>query len=183
MTPSRMDDTANAQILGKREIVESLDREFARLHLNSCAIIESASGDSLYEIPAPAGLSASNSEPASPSSIGERVLRCTATIEQTFGGITANLWDDPFEWTLPEYLSTPQKVKDHLDEVEAMRQRAFTSFADDACLGKHIATPSGETQPLIELLSETLVSAADYQRQALVALKNLSGISPPGFII
>jgi hypothetical protein len=33
------------------------------------------------------------------------------------------------------------------------------------------------------LLSETLLRAADHQDQALVALKSLSGISPPGFII
>jgi hypothetical protein len=178
-----MDDTTNAQTLGKREIVESLDREFARLHLNSCAIIENTPGDSLYETHAPVGLSAANSEPAPPASVGESVLRCAAAVEQTFGGITANLWDDPFEWTLPEYLSTPQKVKDHLIEVEAMRLRAFGSFADDACLQKHVATPSSETQPLIELLSETLLRAADYQRQALLVLRILSGISPSGFII
>ena len=37
--------------------------------------------------------------------IGSRMRSASAgTIEQTFGGITANLWDDPFEWTLPETL-------------------------------------------------------------------------------
>jgi hypothetical protein len=70
-----------------------------------------------------------------------------------------------------------------LAEVEATRKRGFSSFADDACLLKHIAVPSGETRPLIDLLSETLLRAADHQAQALVALKSLSGISPPGFII
>jgi hypothetical protein len=178
-----MDHKTNAQTFGKREIVENLDREFARLHLNSCAIIENTPVDTLYAVPAPRELSSSDSGSTSLTSVGESVLRCAAAIEQTFGGITANLWDDPFEWTLPEYLSTPQKVKDHLAEVEAMRQRAFTSFADDTCLRKHVALPSGETQALFELLSEALTSAADYQRQALITLKTLSGISPPGFII
>ena len=178
-----MDDKINAQTFGKREIVESLDREFARLHFDSCAIIENTPVDILYAVPAPAGLSSADSDSASPGSVGESVLRCAAAIEQTFGGITANLWDDPFEWTLPEYLSTPQKIKDHLAEVEALRRRAFSSFADDACLLKHVAVPSGETQPLTELLLETLRRAGDYQAQALVALKTLSGISPPGFII
>lgn len=116
-------------------------------------------------------------------SIGESILRCAATIEQTFGGITSNLWDDPFEWTLPEHLSTPGKVKAHLAEVETTRRRAFSSFADDDCLLKHIAMPSGKTQPLIALLLETLVRAVDYQAQALVVLKFLSSISPPRFII
>jgi hypothetical protein len=178
-----MDDNTNAQTFGKREIVESLDREFARLHLNSCAIIENTPVAILYAVTAPAGLSSSESDAASPTSVGESVLRCAAAIEQTFGGITANLWDDPFEWTLPEYLSTPEKVKDHLAEVEALRQRAFSSFADDACLLKHVAMPSGETQPLTDLLLETLRRAGAYQAQALVVLETLSGISPPGFII
>ena len=185
-----MDDKTNAQTLGRREIVESLDREFARLHLNSCAVIESTPVDILYAAPAQAELISLGSARGSPTSeltslpsVGEGVLRCAAAVEQTFGGITANLWDDPFEWTLPEYLSTPAKVNEHLAEVEATRKRAFSSFADDACLLKHVAVPSGETRPLIDLLSETLLRAADLQTQALVALKTLSGISPPGFII
>ena len=116
-------------------------------------------------------------------SIGESILRCAAGVEQTFGGITSNLWDDPFEWTLPEYLTTPDKVRAHLAEVEETRKRAFSSFADDDCLLKHVAMPSGGTQPLIALLLETLVGAVNYQAQALVVLKILSGISPPRFII
>jgi len=111
------------------------------------------------------------------------VLRYAAAIEQTFGGITANLWDDPFEWTLPEHLSTPDKVAEHLAEVDKIRKRAFSSFVDDACLLKHVALPTVETRPLIGLLLETLVRATDYQAQALMALKILSRISPPGFII
>jgi hypothetical protein len=176
-----MDQKTTAQTFGKGEIVESLDREFARLHLNSCAIIKSTPADILYAVPA--RMSTSESESSSSPSVGERVLRCAAAIEQTFGGIAANLWDDPFEWTLPEYLSTPQKVNDHLAEVEAIRLRAFTSLIDDACLFKHVAMPSGETQPLTDLLLETLRRAGDYQAQALGVLKTLSGISPPGFII
>ncbi len=172
----RMDDKTNAQTLGKREIVESLDREFVRLHLRSCAVIESTPGDILYSITTS---KASGSRP----SVAENVLRCAAAIEQTFGGITSNLWDDPFEWTLPEYLSTPAKVIEHLGEVEETRKRAFSSFADDTCLLKQVATPSGKTQPLVELLLETLVRAAQHQGQAVVTLKFLSGISTPGFII
>src|SRR3712207_7579473 len=42
-------------------------------------------------------------------SCGEHVLRSAAAVEQTFGGITVNLWDDPFEWTLPESLPAPSE--------------------------------------------------------------------------
>jgi hypothetical protein len=178
-----MDHNTNAQTLGKRKDIEQLDREFARLHSNSCAILDITPVDILYQAPAGAVSSLSVSPLALHASVGESILRCAGAIEQTFGGITANLWDDPFEWTLPEYLTTPQKIKDHLDEVETIRQRAFSSFADDACLLKHVALPSGQTRPLADLLLETLRRAADHQGQALVALKSLSGISPPGFII
>jgi hypothetical protein len=175
-----MDDETNAQTLGNNEILELLDREFARLHVNVCTVIDHTSIDLLYSLPPQTN---SNSVTSPLPSIGESVLRSAATIEQAFGGITANLWDDPFEWTLPEYLSTPTKVKEHLDEVEATRKRAFSSFPDDSCLLKHIALPSGETRPLIELLLKTLAGAAAYHEQALSALKTLSGTSPPGFII
>jgi hypothetical protein len=143
-------------------------------------VIEHTSIEILYSLPPQTG---SNSAECQLPSIGESVLRSAATIEQAFGGITANLWDDPFEWTLPEYLSTPTKVREHLDEVEATRKRAFSSFPDDSCLLKHIALPSGETRPLIELLVKTLVAAAGHQAQAQFVLKILSGTSPPGFII
>lgn len=175
-----MGDKSNAQALGKQGIVASLDREFSRLHFSACAVIEQTPIDILYVIPAQTSLpSALRQLP----SIGESVLRGAAAIEQTFGGITANLWDDPFEWTLPEYLSTPAKIREHLGEVEATRKHAFASFADDECILKHIAVPSGGTRPLIDLLLETLLNAAGFQTQALVTLKILSGISPPGFII
>jgi hypothetical protein len=174
-----MGDKTNAQTLGKRDIVTSLDREFSRLHHKACALIAATSIDVLYFVPDQTGPSASRQLP----SIGESVLRGAAAIEQTFGGITANLWDDPFEWTLPEYLSTPAKIKEHLGEVEATRKRAFASFADDDCLLKHVAVPSGGTRPLIDLLLETLLNARSFQIQALVVLKILSGITPPGFII
>jgi len=178
-----MDDNRNAQTLGKREIINSLDREFARLHLNSCAIIETTPGDILYTVPAQAKLSSLSASLGSASSVGESILRCAAAIEQTFGGITANLWDDPFEWTLPEHLSTPDRVNQHLAEVEATRRRAFSSFSDDASLLKHVVVPSGESRPLIDLLRETLRRAANHQAHAAVMLKTLSGNRRPGFII
>ncbi|MBC8029679.1 MAG: hypothetical protein H7Z16_06175 [Pyrinomonadaceae bacterium] len=175
-----MDDTTNAQTRGKHVIVDSLDREFARLHLRSRTIIESTPADILY---ASGGENDPESRGNASRSVGESVLRSAAAIEQTFGGITSNLWDDPFEWTLPEYLSTPVKVVDHLEEVEAVRRRAFSSFADDGCLLKRVATPSQDTNPLIGLLLDTLVRASFFQSQAAATLKNLSGISTVGFII
>jgi hypothetical protein len=176
-----MDQKGNAQVLDKRQIVVSLDRDFARLHVNACALITQTSSETLYVAP-----TAENTAAAGPRqlpSIGESVLRGAAAVEQTFGGITANLWDDPFEWTLPEYLSTPDKVIDHLAEVEATRMRAFSSFTDDGCLQKFIAVPSGGTQTLHQLLLETLDAATRCEANAQLALKMLSENGTSGFII
>ena len=146
----------NAQTPGKRPIVESLDRAFARLHLELAELIRKTPADLLY---------AETSSSSSTNSIASAVLRSAGVIEQTFGGITANLWDDPFEWTLPEFLSTPEKLLGYLSEVEATRGRAFLSFADDDCLLQLIATPSG-TRPMVDLLLETLTRAAAYHGAA-----------------
>jgi hypothetical protein len=104
-------------------------------------------------------------------SVGEQILRSAAAMEQTFGGLTANLWDDPFEWTLPETLSTPESIVKHLSEVDSVRQRVFDSIEGDGALGKYVAVPSREPKALVELLIETLVRACDYRGRAVVTLK------------
>ncbi len=164
-----MDGPLSAQALGKRHIVESLDRAFARLHARSCDIVQRTTSEQLYE---PRGEALS---------IGESVLRSAAVVEQTFGGITANLWDDPFEWTLPEHLTTPAKVIEHLGEVEAVRARAFASFTDDSCLTKQIATPAEQSEMLIDLLLDTIRRAAAYQGHT--GGKFVSRSDTSGFII
>ena len=88
----------------------------------------------------------------------ENLVRSAAAIEQMCGGLTANLWDDPFEWTLPETLSNADRVIEYLDEVDLARQRTFDSI-DDAALSKNIAVPSGESRQLIIVLLETLVKS------------------------
>ena len=100
-------------------------------------------------------------------SAGEQILRSAAAIEQTFGGLTANLWDDPFEWTLPETLSTSESIVEYLSEVDSTRRRVFESIDGDGALSKYVAVPSGESKTLIELLLETLVRASEYRGRAL----------------
>ncbi|HEU4834037.1 MAG TPA: hypothetical protein VFS90_06475 [Pyrinomonadaceae bacterium] len=95
----------------------------------------------------------------------ENLVRSAAAIEQMCGGLTANLWDDPFEWTLPETLSNPDRIIEYLSEVDLARERAFGSI-DDAALTKYIAVPSGESQVLISLLLETLVRASELRGRA-----------------
>ena len=97
----------------------------------------------------------------------ENLVRSAAVIEQMCGGLAANLWDDPFEWTLPETLSNADRVIEYLDEVDLARQRTFSSI-DDAALTKLILAPSGESRLLISLLLETLVKASELRGRALL---------------
>jgi hypothetical protein len=169
-----MGDIGDAQAAVDRSIITSLDQQFARLHSRSCSLISATPAELLYK----------SIEVGSGSwpSVGESVLRSVAAVERTFGGIIANLWDDPFEWTLPEQLGTSAKVLEHLAEVETLRARAFASFASDSCLRLQVATPAAH-EPLIQLLLTTLVQATSFQSQAMMAEKALSSITSPGFII
>ena len=97
----------------------------------------------------------------------EKLVRSAAAVEQMCGGLTANLWDDPFEWTLPETLYNPDRVIEYLNEVDLARQRTFSSI-DDAALTKLISVPSGESRLLISLLLETLVKASEFRGRALL---------------
>ena len=139
-----------------REIVNHLDLELASIVSGLKELVNSVPQNLLYQ-----------RTPA--ASIGENILRSAAAIEQVCGGLTANLWDDPFEWTLPENLSTADRIIEYLSEVDMARRRALNSILDDSALSKYISDPSGEPRPLIGLLLETLVTAAEYRGRALSA--------------
>lgn len=104
---------------------------------------------------------------------GEMLLRSAAIVEQTAGGITARLWDDPFEWTLPEKLNTKDLISEYFDEVESIRNRAFGFFSSDADLSRSIPAPE-DFRTLAEIListaiksGEQLASASELLRSAL----------------
>jgi hypothetical protein len=141
------------------KFIQGLDRQFSQLNRDAHKLIEAISPEMLYKQPP----GKSNSLPL--HSGGEHILRGAAIVEQTFGGITTNLWDDPFEWTLPETLTTPEKVAGYLDEVEATRKHGFEYFKSGADLLMEIMAPSGPTQ-LLPLLLDTLTRAAHHQGQA-----------------
>jgi hypothetical protein len=155
------------------QLTASLNEQFTRLHVRSCSLIEIVPAEKLYWQPR-------QSSGAFPVySCGEHLLRSAAAVEQTFGGITTNLWDDPFEWTLPEMLTTPARVAEYLAEVEATRQRGFALFGSDLDLAKEFAHPSGEMQTLSALLLETLVRAAHHQGRAFATFRLFSDARLP----
>ncbi len=149
------------------QLLSSLAAQFAALHARSLALVRRVPADKLYWQP-PLG------RVTPVASLGEHVLRSAACVEQTFGGITANLWDDPFEWTLPETLTTPEHVAAYLGEVEATRQRGFAHIQTDGDLNKELAVPSGEMQTLGALLLDTLVRAVHHQGRAYATFRLFS---------
>ena len=161
-----MDEVVSAQAHPGRTVIESFDTEFERLHARSCRVIETTPAEILY------GDSHGNGGSAS---VGVLVLRSAGVVEQTCGGITSNLWDDPFEWTLPETLSTRARVIEYLAEVKETRRHAFACFTGDGDLLKKIALPSGEMRPLKSLLLDTLGRAREFQDRAVALLATVSG--------
>ena len=159
------------------QIVRGLDEQFARLHGRSLALVRAVPAERLYW--QPAREASARSFPV--YSCGEHLLRSAAAVEQTFGGITVNLWDDPFEWTLPEALPTPAHVAGYLDEAEATRRRAFEALRSDADLAKEIATPAGGMRTLFSLVAETLTRAAHHQGRAYATFRLFSDARVPGF--
>lgn len=137
-----------------KEFISWFDQEFKRLDSSWCELIRELDEEILYS-PATQQLSPS----------AEQILRSARIVEQAFGGITANLWDDPFEWTLPETLITKNKLIAYLEDVRQARNRAFQHFADDRDLLKSIMPPAGRTQ-LMTLLLDTLVRAWHHQLNA-----------------
>src|SRR5678815_3241034 len=101
-------------------ILEAFDRRFIDIDRRSRSLLGKLSTADLYRKPRqiPHSMTA--------FSCGEVLLRSAAAVEQTSGGITTRLWDDPFEWTLPEKLVTPELVLDYMDEVESTRTTAFS---------------------------------------------------------
>jgi hypothetical protein len=142
--------------------IDRLDAQFADLHTRSLDLIARLSSERLYAKP-----------DGSADSFGEQILRSAAVVEQSFGGLTANLWDDPVEWTLPETLNVPAKVLEYLDEVEATRRHAFDSFESDDDLTKEIMTPAGSTQ-LLPFLLDTLRRARHHHQRAVTIYELLN---------
>lgn len=108
-----------------------------------------------------------------PFSFGEFVLRSAAMVEQAFGGITTRLWDDPFEWTLPEKLATKESILGYLAEVDAATQRGFEFLRSDADLDMLIPAPT-ELRPIFSILGDAAGRAEHFQGRAVAIFQLFS---------
>lgn len=155
-------------------IIPMYEAQYVELHAQSLALLREVPRERLYWRP-------EHFEDATQVySVGEYMLKSAGAVEQTFGGLTANLWDDPFEWTLPETIDTKRKFESYLGEVEATRQRGFALFSGDDVLQKEVAMPSGEMQTISSLLLDTLLRAKRYKGQAIATFRLFSDAHIPG---
>ena len=152
-------------------MLSSFERRFSAIHERSVKLIGELSDTDLFRRPR-------DLESMSMFSCGEYVLRSAAAVEQTCGGITTRLWDDPFEWTLPEKLSTRGSVIEYLNEVEDTRKNAFRFFTSDSDLSKQIPAPE-RLRSIFDLMLETLARAEHYQGRAFAIFQMLSDTKLP----
>lgn len=139
-----------------KTFIDIFDRQFSKIHDSSRELITKVPEDRLFLKP---------DDNLAPFSFAEYILRSAGKVEQTFGGITTRLWDDPFEWTLPEELSTTAKILEYFDEVEATRLRGFTYLTSDEDLEKELPAPE-KLKTIFELLLDTLVDSKSFQNDA-----------------
>lgn len=155
-----------------RNVLEALEKQFALIDKRSRALLSELAPSELYRRPDGALSS------IEPFSCGEFIARSAAEVEKTFGGITTRLWDDPYEWTLPEKLSTIDSLRDYLDEVEATRTKGLAFLRQDADLGREIPAPE-VMRPIGELLIDTAARAAHFQGRAFLIFQIVTGRKPP----
>ena len=147
--------------------VEAFDRQFAAIHRRSSEMIGNLPQENLYRQPR----EIKKDFPV--NSCGEYILRSAGKIEQTFGGLTVKLWDDPFEWTLPEALSTNELILEYLREVEETRKRGFALFTSDEDLKRQTPAPE-KLKTIFALLLETIARAENLQGRATAIFKIFS---------
>ena len=153
-------------------ILALLDDQFRKLDKRSRELLAKLDHDQLFLRPDGSATS------MTPFSCGEYILRSAGAVEQTFDGLTTRLWDDPFEWTLPEKLSTHDTILQYLDEVEETRKKGFAFFTADDDLTREIPAPE-KLRSIADILIDTVARASHLQGRAFAIFQALTKENPP----
>ena len=156
-----------------KTLIESFDHKFDALQSRSVEFVKRIPNELLFRQPR------ATEKYFAYFSSGEYILRSAATVEQAFGGLTTRLWDDPFEWTLPEELSTSEKILEYFAEVDKARQNGFEFFQSDDDLKKELPAPF-EMKSVFEILLETICRAEHLQGRAFAVFQMFSDDKLPG---
>ncbi len=155
-----------------KNLLDIFDDQFLKLHARSVELIKLVPQGKLFWQPR-------EKDALFPvNSCGEYILRSAAAVEQTFGGIMTRLWDDPFEWTLPEQLSTNELILEYLGEVEATRQKGFLFFTSDDDLRREMPAPE-KLRSIFGILLETNARAEHFQGRAYAVFQAFSDAKLP----
>lgn len=154
-----------------REMIETFDLAFGGVSARSRALLGQIPSNKLFWKPEKIAAV------AEPYSAGELIIRSAAAVERAFGGITRRLWDDPFEWTLPEELSSAKAIAEYLDDVDVSRRTGIEFLADDRDLLKMIPAPE-VLKPIAMIMLETLDRASHLQGRAFGVAQQFLRLRP-----
>lgn len=150
-----------------KNLLDTFDRQFLKLHRRSGEFVRLVPDERLYWQPR------ERNALFPVNSCGEFILRSAAAVEQAFGGIMTRLWDDPFEWTLPEALPTGELILNYLAEVEETRRKGFDFFKSDEDLRREIPAPE-KLASIFGILLATVARAEHYQGRAFAVFQTFS---------
>lgn len=148
-------------------LIEIFNQRFDEIHKRSYDLIGKIPAEKLFWKPRELN------QTFAMFSCGEYILRSAGAVEQTFGGITIKLWDDPFEWTLPEALSTNEKILEYLSEADETRKKGIAFFTSDEDLKKQMPAPE-KVKPIAQILLETIGRAENFQGRAFAIFQMFS---------
>ena len=138
-----------------RVLIETLGEQFDSLDRRQRILLEKTDERLLFWTP----VSAADSMIT--LSVGGGVLRSAAMVEQLFLGLTRRLWDDPFEWTLPEKLSTRAAIFEYLDEVAKTRGSGLGFLKSDEDLSRELPAPE-KLKTILQVLVEAIARAENF---------------------
>ena len=165
-------DIAATDFVFMDTILSDFRQRFDRLESSWASVLAAVPPDKLFFRPEGGG------GDMTPFTVGEFVLRSAAMVERTFGGITTRLWDDPFEWTLPEKLYSVELITDYIAEVREVRNAGLDFIATDEALSREIPAPA-RLRSLAEILIAAVADAEHYNGRAFAVLQIVTGTKPP----
>lgn len=155
-----------------REIIDELQKNFEAVILRSADMTKHISPEDLFRKP-------DRFEGTFEMfSFGEFILRSAAAIEQAFAGMTTRLWDDPFEWTLPEYMASPERILVYFEEVSETARRGFAFLKSDDDLMRQIPAPR-ELRTIFHILLSAYERAAHFEGRAAAVHQLVSKLGRP----
>ena len=148
-------------------LIDVLGEQFEDIDKRQRSLIARVTAENLFWTPF------STAETMITLSVGGVVLRSAAMVEQAFLGITRRLWDDPFEWTLPEELSTKEDIIEYLDEVASTRQNGLAFITSDTDLSRQLPAPK-DLKPILQVLIAAIARSENYLGRGETIVKLIS---------